>query len=342
MTMDRVRSGSFQFANLDLGRQQHWFVEVAVLFRRSLALALRDPTVYLSRVVVFLAAEIFFAIVYLESRQRNQSQVYNRFWLLIWHMGVPSSFSMAAALGQNMEFVATRREVKAGMYRISSYLAAQHLIQLPFIFFLSLTVIGVSGYGIANWNPDGFWAVLLVEALFLFSFECAAQLFGVMFSHPLLGLFQVTSLWFASFLFGGFLVPQEDVPMPLRLLAYASPIKWGTKAVAYAEFAGTVFDGAQLDPSDPRGFSCPQLAPSDPQCYGRTGLQVLNTLRQTTMKHLETEDQLLFDCCMLLAVGMFFRLNYFFVAWLKCRSGRAVMAPQAQSSDSTRAAVEPV
>jgi len=115
------------------------------------------------------------------------------------------------------------------------------------------------------------------------------------------------------------------------------------KAVAYAEFAGTVFEGAQLDPSDPRGFSCPQLAPSDPQCYGRTGHQVLNTLRQTTMKHLETEDQLLFDCCMLVAVAMFFRLNYFLVAWLKCRSGRAVMAPHTQLSDSSsRSAVQEV
>merc|ERR1712087_1011630 len=136
-----------------------WIAEVAVLFRRSLTLALRDP------------------IVYLESRERTQAQVYSRFWLLIWHLGVPSMFSMAAALGQNVEFVTIRREVKAGMYRISSYLAAQHLIQLPFILFLSLSVIGVSGYGIGKWNPEGFWAVLLVEALFLFSFECAAQLF---------------------------------------------------------------------------------------------------------------------------------------------------------------------
>merc|ERR1712137_839852 len=122
-------------------------------------------------------------------------------------------FSMAAALGQNLEFASIRREVKAGMYRVSAYLASQHLIQLPFIVLLALSVVGVSGYGIANWNPDGFGEVVLVVALFLFSFECAAQFFGVAFRHPLLGLFCVTALWFASFLFAGFLVPEDDVPM---------------------------------------------------------------------------------------------------------------------------------
>jgi hypothetical protein len=247
-------------------------------------------------------------------------------------------FSMAAALGQNVEFVTIRREVKAGMYRISSYLAAQHLIQLPFIVLLALSVIGVSGYGIAQWNPEGFPTVLLVEALFLFSFECAAQLFAVMFSNPLLGLFQVTSLWFASFLFGGFLVPVKDVPMPLRLLAYVSPLKWASKAIAYAEFAGTEFEGAIADPSSPRGFSCPTI-----ECYGRTGHEVLETLQLTAVKHLETESQLLLDCSVLLAIAVFFRLCYFLVAWRKCRSGQAVEMPDLQSEQSPpRLAKEPV
>jgi hypothetical protein len=242
-------------------------------------------------------------------------------------MGVPSQFSMAAALGQNMELVSVRREVKAGMYRVSSYLAAQHLIQLPFIFVLALSVIGVSGYGIANWDPAGFWQVLLVEALLLLSFECAAQFFGVASSHPLLGMFNVVNFWFASFLFAGFLVPEDDVPMPFRLFATVSPIKWASKAAAYAEFNGAEFEGAVLDEADPRGFSCGTI-----ECYGRTGLQVLNTLKSTTIKHLSTEDELLKDCAMLLAIAAAFRLMYFAATWLRCRSGEAVKPPEQPST----------
>lgn len=327
--MDKVRSGSFMFDKLDLGRKfRCWCAEVAVLFRRSATLALRDPTVYLSRIVAFMMACSFFAVVYVKSRNRNQSQVNSRFWLLLWHMGVPCQFSMAAALGQNIELASVRSEVKAGMYRVSSYLAAQHLIQLPFIFVLALSVIGVSGYGIANWDPAGFWQVLLVECLLLFSFECAAQFFGVASRHPLLGMFNVVNFWFASFLFAGFLVPEDDVPMPFRLFATVSPIKWASKAATYAEFSGTEFEGAVLDEADPRGFSCGGAI----ECYGRTGLQVLNTLRSTTIKHLATEDELLKDCAMLLAIAAAFRLMYFVATWLRCRSGEAVKPPAAPST----------
>jgi len=161
-----------------------------------------------------------------------------------------------------------------------------------------------------------------VEALFLFSFECAAQLFGVMFSHPLLGLFQVTSFWFASFLFGGFLVPEANVPMPLRLLVPLSPINWASKAIVRAEFACNEFEGANLDPSSPRGFSCSTI-----ECYGRTGEQVLETLRQTAAKNLGAEPQLLLDCAMLLVIAILFRLCYFLVVCLRCRSGQPVQAP---------------
>ena len=72
--------------------------------------------------------EPFVAAVHGESRERSQSQIYNGFWLIIWHLGMPSMFSRAAALGQNLELVSIQREVKAGAYRVSTYLASRHLI----------------------------------------------------------------------------------------------------------------------------------------------------------------------------------------------------------------------
>ena len=47
-------------------------------------LAIRDPTVYVSRMVVFFVSCIFFSIVYLKSRERTQAQVLQRMWLLLW------------------------------------------------------------------------------------------------------------------------------------------------------------------------------------------------------------------------------------------------------------------
>ncbi|CAE7222215.1 Abcg8, partial [Symbiodinium necroappetens] len=226
----RVGSGSFDLdADIKMHAGQHLLVEVWVLFRRLVLLAIRDPTMYVSRMVVFLLSCIFFSIVYLKSRERTQTQILQRMWLLLWHIGVPSCMSLSTCLAQNMEFVAVKREVKSGMYRLSSYLIAQHLIQIPMLVVLSATALTISGYGMCGWNWDAYPEVLLVHSLLLFFFDCAAQLFAVTFSHPLLGLFQVICLWFASFLFAGVLVPEEDVVWPLRVFAIASPMKWSIK-----------------------------------------------------------------------------------------------------------------
>lgn len=141
---------------------------------------------YVSRMVVFLLSCIFFPIVYLKSRERTQTQILQRMWLLLWHIGVPACMSLSTCLAQNMEFVAVKREVKSGMYRLSTRCCC-------------------------------------------FFFDCAAQLFAVTFSHPLLGLFQVICLWFASFLFAGILVSEEDVVWPLRVFAIVSPMKWSNQ-----------------------------------------------------------------------------------------------------------------
>merc|ERR1719450_1311132 len=99
-------TGSERVKSLPPRKSQNFFVETAVLFRRMLILAVRDPTVYISRIFVFFLSCTFFAIVYFKSRDRSQDQVFNRVWLLLWHMGVPASMSLAACLGQNIEFAA--------------------------------------------------------------------------------------------------------------------------------------------------------------------------------------------------------------------------------------------
>jgi hypothetical protein len=214
---------------------------------------------------------------------------------------------------------------------------AQHLIQLPMMVILSLSSIGFSGYVVGNWSPDGFLEVLLIHALLLFSFECAAQLFAVSFRNPLLGLLQIINLWFASFLFAGFLVPEGDVPWPLRLFASISPLKWATKAAIFAEFHESTFTGAVLADS-PTGFTCHS---SSVECYGVTGEQVLTTMKSTAFKHLETESELAKDCSVLIAIAAVFKVGYFAVATVRCRSGQSVKAPDASNRTNIPAVFGP-
>lgn len=323
---EMCKSGTFEVDLIAHQRSQNALVQTCILFRRLLVLAMRDPTVYLSRVVVFFVACSFFTIVYIKSRDRTQDQVFNRLWLILWHLAVPSAMSLVACLGQNLEFVCVQREVKSGMYKLSTYFLAQFLIQVPFLIILSLSAISLGGYGLANWNGDVFGQVLVIHVLFLLSFESAAQLFAVAFKHPMLGLLNVVSWWFTCFLFGGFLVPEADVPWPLRACTYISPIKFATKAIIFAELHGTKWEGAVLDSSNPRGFACPG---GSAECWGATGDQVLESMGSTAWKNLSTEDEFAKDCCMLLAIAAAFKLLYIIVACVRCRGGNVVIVPKA-------------
>jgi len=331
-------SGTFSVNACGARQRQSCCVQTMVMLRRMLLLARRDPMVYVSRACVFISACLFFALVYIKSRERKQDQIFNRVWLILWCIGVPAMMSIAACLGQNLEFVSITREVKVGMYSISAYLAAQLMIQIPLLFFLSACAIGPSGYGVGNWNSDAFLIMWLIHTLVLLSFEFAGQLFAVLFAHPLLSMFQVINFWFASFLFAGFLVPEEDTVWPLKAFVYVSPLRYGTKAMVYNEIHGTSWQGAVQNVSSAEGYTCP--GHSFHECFGVTGDQVLESMRRIQFKNLTEEDETLQDCLLLLAIACAFKLLYIIFAIQKSYNMRAVKPPLAQTGEGPRAVME--
>ena len=58
--------------------------EIMIMFRRSAALIIRDPILYIGRSVVFLVANTIFALVYLKARKFDQDQALNKMWISIW------------------------------------------------------------------------------------------------------------------------------------------------------------------------------------------------------------------------------------------------------------------
>ena len=55
--------------------------QLLVHLRRQSTLAVRDPTLYSVRLVIFLATNAMFALVYLDTRDRHQGQVTNKAFL---------------------------------------------------------------------------------------------------------------------------------------------------------------------------------------------------------------------------------------------------------------------
>lgn len=300
--------------------------QISVLLRRQALLILRDPTAYTGRMIVNLFSCCFFALVYVHTRDRIQEQAFNKMFLSLWFIGVPANLGVVATFSLNLEFATVKRDVKEGCYHLGSYILANAVMQIPLMFVLSICAMTVGAYGIAAWQIANYMPMILVFAVTLWSFECVAQFFSVLFQNPLLGMLNFMQFWFAAFLFSGLMVPEEDVIWPLRALNKVSPLKYCARSMAYLEFHGTDWQGAELDASEPRGFTCPGIPILE--CFGRTGAQVLDSLG-TNFKSISSENTLTEDVAIMVAVALFFKCLFAAAAVWNCRGGRplAPLAP---------------
>ena len=284
-------------ARHDDAAKMSWCGEFGALFKRQAILACIDPMIYLGRCIGFVFACTFFAVIYVESRNRVQEEILNRLWLSMWLTGVPTSFGVVAVFAFADEFKSICKEVKNGMYRLSGYLLSAFLIQIPAMFLLGLCAIGIPGFAIGNMYAGNFGLIISLYACALFSYECIARCFSVAFPDPLFGMLSYMNVWFTSFLFAGVMIPEEKVIWPFRVFVYILPLNWSIQSIAYLDAIDSTYgdswtcsdtsrtdclfhygeDGTRRYP----GWTCSSTVGGsyNPlQCYGHEGWQVLDSL----------------------------------------------------------------
>ena len=289
--------------------QTDTWTQVTVLLKRQSQIALRDPLLFLGRCVIFLLSNVYFSLVYLEMRPRDQDQVLSRFWLMVWHYAVPANMGVVAVFAYNATFKAIRREVKNGMVSPSAYLFATMLMEIPIMFCFALFSIGIPAYGISNYWGERFGIALIIFASGMFAWEGFAHYFAVAFDNPLLGMTQYVSIWFSGFLFSGFLIEKDQIPWPFRVLVWVLPMRYGVRGLLYNEFIDTTYEECATGPD---GTVCT----SGQICYGnpfeparQEGGDVLNTLGEVIFLASD-KNTLLEDITVLLGIGVVMRVLY--------------------------------
>merc|ERR1711988_265086 len=54
-------------------------------------------------------------------------------------------------------------------------------------------------------------------------------------------MMQFMGIWFQAFLFGGFLIPDEDVVWPFRAFSYIMPLKYTVRSLVHNEFTSATY-----------------------------------------------------------------------------------------------------
>ena len=139
-------------------------MQIWIIFQRTVSLAIRDPVLYVSRMVLIVILICCFGLIYVESRVAEQSQVMPRLFLLNWVCTMPSILNLITVLALNSEYTTARAEMKNGMYSPLAYIVATTMVQLPMMLILALCAL-VPGYLVGNWDWDGFVLMVFILSL---------------------------------------------------------------------------------------------------------------------------------------------------------------------------------
>ena len=306
---------------------------------RQLRLAVVDPLQYTGRLVAIPQIVSFFGLVYLASHESNQKQVPFRLFYLWWCLAIPACMAITTLIGTNRDTLSVVYEIRAGMYRVHSYVLSTSLVQIPALTVLSFAIC-VCCFGIGGWPWDNFISFVFQFACNLWVFDSLAQLLAVIFVNPVIGMLGFLGYWSTSIIFCGLVFRGEDVVWPFKIFYYVMPLKWLFNGVGYdvympGEFSGaalcepgsTIVGGGGNTTCTSAGFYC-EGASTSFGCWGRTGKQVLQTLHMT-YESLDIDDDRALDVLVLLAMVAALKAGYVFVLW---RHVSATDSPQALAS----------
>jgi ABC-type multidrug transport system ATPase subunit len=304
--------------------------QTAVLLRRHAGLTFREPVLYTARLLMIFLTNLFFAVVWVKTRDYTQEVALQKFFMMAFCVGVPALYTIIAVYGLNVEVAAVRKEIKDGMYSPNAYVLANFLLQVPAVFLLAAAAL-LPPWVVCDIAWSSFAPSLLAFGTLLMALECCAQALSLI-HNPLLGMMLFITHWFMAFLFSGVFVRISSVIWPLRLLCFATPMRWGLPTLIYQLYTDSKdFAGAepctptpQLGAFCPGGFFCP--GESVLTCYGKTGEQVLNTVG-INFDVISAEFTLWRDLRNMALIALVWKLLFVAVLKHKCASGTTPSKP---------------
>ena len=114
------------------------------------------------------------------------------------------------------------------------------------------------------------------------------------------------NFWFGSFLFAGFLIPEEDMYWPFTLFYYVMPYQYYVRSAVYLLFKDATF--SSCNPNE-ETTTAPCIQSDDGPNGTVDGLEVLGGL-SLIYPLLETVDHVARDIGVLLAIAAFFKIFY--------------------------------
>ncbi|KAG0452518.1 hypothetical protein HPP92_025182 [Vanilla planifolia] len=131
------------------------------------------------------------------------------------------------------------KETASGSYRVSSYVAANALVFLPFLLILAL-LFSVPVYWLAGLdkNPSSFFFFLLLIWMVLYTANSVVVCFSALAPNFVVGNSVIAGVMGSFFLFSGYFIRKEEMPSCWMFMSYLSLFRYPFEAFLVNEFSG--------------------------------------------------------------------------------------------------------
>lgn len=244
-----------------------FLMQVWKLFARFVRGNIRNPIAFGGRAVLTAVLVTFVCAAYIGARERDQENVLNYLWAIMWVQQLPAFLCIGAVPNFAREYACFRKEVKNGLYHPLAHLTADMMVNMPIWFLLALAAL-VPSLLILDTPLQTAPEVWLLLAAYVGFNDTFAQLCGSLRGGSAMGIMLFLMQTILNMIFNGTLLAHADkVPWLMRWLFSVVPSKYTFRSGVKLEFHGLVFQGFQIC-SDP---SLPAEVRAVMPCWGASG-----------------------------------------------------------------------
>eukprot|EP00183_Erythrolobus_madagascarensis_P003194 CAMPEP_0185850196 /NCGR_PEP_ID=MMETSP1354-20130828/4405_1 /TAXON_ID=708628 /ORGANISM="Erythrolobus madagascarensis, Strain CCMP3276" /LENGTH=662 /DNA_ID=CAMNT_0028550845 /DNA_START=49 /DNA_END=2037 /DNA_ORIENTATION=+ len=219
----------------------NWFQQVGVLSKRGFLNVLRDPTVVWLRLFMYVALGLVIGTVWLQ-QSRYARDVNDWISVMAFTSGFYIFMSIAVIPAQYSEKHIVNKERGNNAFKASAFVASRALVDLPFLFILSLVCSSVV-YWLVGFQASAskFFFFVLVFFVGFVTAEALVFLVSTIVPFYLLAILVVAFIYGAFMTVMGSMIRLDEIGWYLRWMQYISLQFYIHLGLASNELRGVVF-----------------------------------------------------------------------------------------------------
>ncbi|CAL9168458.1 ABC transporter G family member 5-like [Musa acuminata AAA Group] len=211
--------------------------EIAILTHRFLKNVMRTKQLFAFRTIQMLVSGLVLGSIFYRLKDENIRERVGLFAFILTFLLSCTTEALPIFL-QEREIL--MKETSSGSYRVSSYVIANGLVFLPFLFILAV-LFSVPVYWLAGLRPScsAFMYFLLLIWLILYTANSVVVCFSALAPNFIIGNSIISGIMGTFFLFSGYFISKQWMPSYWVFMHYVSLFKYPFEGFLVNEFSGS-------------------------------------------------------------------------------------------------------